>query len=146
MHFIIHPVGLTTILAFHLVSLVVKLTSHFYNTQAKQKIAMERIEQNQTAMQEEMAQVRAQLGQLMDIMQNAVHRQEENLQANPGANVNMNAANPIIGNGITIINQAHVEGMPNNPNVAHTYHVPIQGGSQAGTEDHDGDFFMPRNE
>ncbi|KAI5419245.1 hypothetical protein KIW84_043426 [Lathyrus oleraceus] len=129
-----------------LLSLVVKLTSHFYNTQAKQKIAMERIEQNQTAMQEEMAQVRAQLGQLMDIMQNVIHRQEENRQANPGANVNMNAANPIIGNGIPVINQAHVEGMPNNPNDAHTYHVPIQGGSQAGTEDRDGDFFMPRNE
>lgn len=78
MHFIIHPVGLTIILAFHSVSLVVKLTSHFYNTRAKQKIAMERIEQNQTAMQDEMAQVRAQLGQLMDIMQNVVHRQEEN--------------------------------------------------------------------
>lgn len=146
MHFIIHPVGLTIILAFHSVSLVVKLTSHFYNTRAKQKIVMERIEQNQTAMHEEMAQVRAQLGQLMDIMQNVVHRQEENRQANLGANVNMNAANPIIGNGIPIINQAHVEGMPNNLNVAHTYHVPIQGGSQAGTEDHDGDFFMPRNE
>ncbi|XP_050889426.1 uncharacterized protein LOC127094663 [Lathyrus oleraceus] len=58
----------------------------------------------------------------------------------------MNVANPIIGNGISVINQAHVEGMPNNPNVAHTYHVPIQGGSQAGIEDHDGDFFMPRNE
>lgn len=58
----------------------------------------------------------------------------------------MNAANPIIGNGIPIANQTHVEQMPNNPNAAHTYHVPIHGGSQAGTEDHDGDFFMPRNE
>lgn len=85
MHFIIHPVGLTIILAFHSVSLVVKLTSHFYNTRAKQKIAMERIEQNHTAMQVEMAQVRAQLGQLIDIMQNVLHRQEENIQANPGA-------------------------------------------------------------
>ncbi|XP_050896113.1 uncharacterized protein LOC127102826 [Lathyrus oleraceus] len=107
---------------------------------------MERIEQNQTTMQEEMAQVRAQLGQLMDIMQNVVHRQEENLQANPGANVNMNVANPIIGNGIPIANQTHVERMPTNPNAAHTYHVPIHGGSQAGIEDHDGDFFRPRNE
>lgn len=129
MHFIIHLVVLTTILAFHSVSLAVKLTSHFYNTRAKQKVVMERIEQNQTAMQEEMAQMRAQLGKLMDIMQNIVHRQEENLQANPGANVNMNAANPVIWNGIRVINQAHVEGMPNNPNAAHTYHVPIQGGS-----------------
>lgn len=146
MHFIIHPTGLTIVLAFHSVSLVVKLTSHFYNTWAKQNIAMERIEQNQTAMQEETAQVRAQLGQLMDIMQNVVHRQEENHQANPGANVNMNDANPIIGNEIPITNQTHVEGMPNNPNATHTYHVPIQGGSQDGTEDHDGDFFMPRNE
>ncbi|XP_050897288.1 uncharacterized protein LOC127104124 [Lathyrus oleraceus] len=146
MHFIIYPVGLTIILAFHSVPLVVKLTSYFYNTRAKQKIAMERIEQNQTAMQKEMDLVRAQLGQLMDIMQNVIHRQEENRQANPGANVNMNAANPIIGNGVPIANQTHVEGMPNNPNVANTYHVPIHGGSQAGTEDHDRDFFMHRNE
>ncbi|KAI5389883.1 hypothetical protein KIW84_075261 [Lathyrus oleraceus] len=129
-----------------LIPLVVKLTSYFYNTRAKQKIAMERIEQNQTAMQKEMDLVRAQLGQLMDIMQNVIHRQEENRQANPGANVNMNAANPIIGNGVPIANQTHVEGMPNNPNVANTYHVPIHGGSQAGTEDHDRDFFMHRNE
>ena len=68
MHLIIHLVGLTVFLDFYRVTLVVKLTSHFYNTRAKQKIAMERIEQNQTAMQEEMAQVRALLGQLMDIM------------------------------------------------------------------------------
>lgn len=83
MHFIIYSIGFTITLAFYIVFLAVKLTSHFYNTRAKQKIAMERIEQNQTAMREEMAQVRAQLGKLMDIMQNVVHRQEENRQANP---------------------------------------------------------------
>ncbi|KAI5436872.1 hypothetical protein KIW84_023118 [Lathyrus oleraceus] len=102
--------------------LAVKLTSHFYNTRAKQKIAMERIEQNQTAMQEEMA------------------------QANPGSNINVNTTNPIMGNGVPIVTQPHVEGMPTNLNASHTYHVPIHGGSQAGTEDHNGDFFMPRNE
>ncbi|XP_050919589.1 uncharacterized protein LOC127137147 [Lathyrus oleraceus] len=107
---------------------------------------MERIEQNQTTMREEMAQVRAQLGQLMDIMQNIVHRQEENHQANSGANVNVNATNHIMGNGVPIVTQAHAEGMPTNLNVAHTYHVPIHRGSQAGTEDHDGLFFVPRNE
>lgn len=128
------------------VFLTVKLTSHFYNTRAKQKIAMERIEQNQTAMQEEMAQVRTQLGKLMDIMQNVIHRQEENRQANPGANVNANATNPIMGNGVPIVTQAHAEGISTNLNVAHTYHVPVHGGSQAGIEDHEGDFFMPRNE
>ncbi|XP_050889674.1 uncharacterized protein LOC127094962 [Lathyrus oleraceus] len=106
---------------------------------------MERIKQNQIAIQEEMAQVRAQLGQLMDIMQNVVNRQEENRQVNPGANANMNVVNPIIGNRVPIANQTHIEGMPTNPNTAHTYHVPIHGGSQAGTEDHNGDFFMPRN-
>ncbi|KAI5396865.1 hypothetical protein KIW84_062916 [Lathyrus oleraceus] len=72
--------------------------------------------------------------------------QEENHQANLRANVNMSAANPITGNGIPIANQTHVEGMPTNPNAAHTYHVLIHGGSQAGTEDHDGYFFMHRNE
>lgn len=82
----------------------------------------------------------------MDIMQNVVHQQEENLQANPGANVNANVINPIMGNGVSFVTHAHAEGMPTNLNVAHTYHVPIHGGSQAGTEDHDGDFFMPRNE
>lgn len=51
-----------------------------------------------------------------------------------------------MGNGVPIVTQAHAEGMPTNLNVAHTYHVPIHGGSQAGTEDHDGDFFVPRNE
>ncbi|XP_050895690.1 uncharacterized protein LOC127102354 [Lathyrus oleraceus] len=79
-------------------------------------------------------------------MQNVVHRQEEKRQANPGANVNVNATNPIMGNGFLIVTQAHAEGMPTNLNAAHTYHVPIHGGSRAGTEDHDGDFFMPRNE
>lgn len=62
MHFIIYPVGLTITLAFYLVFLAVKLTSHFYNTRAQQKIVMEKIEQTQTAMQEETAQVRTQLG------------------------------------------------------------------------------------
>ncbi|KAI5430338.1 hypothetical protein KIW84_034790 [Lathyrus oleraceus] len=104
------------------VFLAVKLTSHFYNTRAKKKVAMERIEQNQTAMQEEMA------------------------QANPGAHVNVNATNPVIGNGILIVTQAHAEGMSTNPNAAHTYHVPIHCGSQASTEDQDGDFFVPKNE
>ncbi|XP_050908876.1 uncharacterized protein LOC127122613 [Lathyrus oleraceus] len=146
MHFMIYPVGLTITLAFYPVFLAVKLTSHFYNTRAKEKIAMERIEQNQTTVQEKMAQVRTQLGKLMDIMQNVIHRQEENCQANPRANVNVNATNPIMGNGVLIVTQAHAEGIPTNLNATHTYHVPIHRGSQAGTKDHNGDFFMPRNE
>ncbi|KAI5441800.1 hypothetical protein KIW84_011024 [Lathyrus oleraceus] len=122
--------GLTVILAFFSVTLIVKLTSHFYNTIAKQKIAMERIEQNQTAIQEEMTQVRAQLGELMDIMQNVVHGQEENLQANPGVAANMNAINLVMGNGVPVVTHAHAEEMPNNLNDAYTFHVPVHGGSQ----------------
>ncbi|KAI5428021.1 hypothetical protein KIW84_033146 [Lathyrus oleraceus] len=77
---------------------------------------------------------------------NVIHRQEENRQANPGANVNANATNPIMGNGVLIVTQAHAKGMSTNLNAAHTYHVHVHGGSQAGTEDHEGEFFMPRNE
>lgn len=60
MHLILHPYDLTIVLAFHLVILVVKLTSrHSYNTQAKQTILMDKLEHNQSAVQEELTQVRA---------------------------------------------------------------------------------------
>ncbi|XP_050891993.1 uncharacterized protein LOC127097532 [Lathyrus oleraceus] len=107
---------------------------------------MERIRHNQAAMHDEMTQVKAQLKQLMDIMKNVVHRQEENRQASPGIVTNMNATNPVMGNGAPIVTDANAEGVPTNLNVTHTFHVPVHGGSQVGTDDHDGDFFMPRNE
>lgn len=146
MHFILHPDGLTVILAFCSVTLSVKLTSHFYNTRAKQKIAMERIEQNQVVIQEEMTQMRAQLGKLMDIMQNVVHRPEENHQDNPGFVANANVSNPVMGNKVPVVTHAHIEGVPTNVNAAHTVHIPVHGGSHVGAYDHDGDFFVPINE
>lgn len=77
MHHILHPNDLTVVLAFCSVILVIKLTSqHSYNTRAKQKIIMDKLEQNHVAFQEELTQVTTQLGQLMDVMQNVVHGQE----------------------------------------------------------------------
>lgn len=58
----------------------------------------------------------------------------------------MNSTNHAMGNRVPVVTHAHAEGIHTNLNAAHPFHVPVHGGSQVGTYDHDGYFFMPRNE
>ncbi|KAI5423963.1 hypothetical protein KIW84_030257 [Lathyrus oleraceus] len=49
-------------------------------------------------------------------------------------------------NGALVVTQVPPDGVPTNLNAAHTFHVPVHGGSPTGADDHDDDFFVPRVE
>ncbi|XP_050909002.1 uncharacterized protein LOC127122757 [Lathyrus oleraceus] len=117
---------------------------HSYNARANQKIIMDQLEQNQDALKEEMTHMRAQIGQLMEVIQNVARGQEENLQTNQRATVVDPIVNPAVGNGVPVVSQPPPEGIPINRNTANTFHISSQGGSQADVDDHNETFFMPK--
>lgn len=100
---------------------------------------MEQLEQNHATLREDMAHMKAQMGQLMDVLQNLARGHEEMRPANQR---DVAATNPIL----TVPTgpmggTCPIEGGPAHQNTTQTFHIPVQGDPQIEMDEHPESFY-----
>lgn len=109
---------------------------------------MEKLEQNQAALKEDMIHMKAHMGQLMEVMQVLSRGQEEirqaNLRATTANPVLTMPVNPLGGNGTLVVIYPPPEGGPVHQNAAHTFSIPVHVGAHTEIDDHQDAFFIPK--
>ncbi|KAI5440886.1 hypothetical protein KIW84_010375 [Lathyrus oleraceus] len=100
---------------------------------------MAQLEQNQAALREDVTHMKAQMGQLMDVLQNLARGQEEIHQENQRATV---ATYPILTVPTSLVGgTGPVDGGSDHQNAAQTFHIPIQGAPQIEMDEHPESFY-----
>lgn len=100
-------------------------------------------------MKEDMLTVKAQMGQLMEIVQAIVRGQEEVQDAHLRVATANSAVtlpmNPLGGTSTHVVAQPPHEGGPLYQNVAHMFNIPVSGKAQPEIDDHQDAFFTTRS-
>ena len=109
---------------------------------------MNQFEHNQDAIKEDMLIMRAQMGQLMEVIQVMARCQEEIRQSNLGVTTAIPSitllVNQLGGIGTAIVTQTPPEGGLVNKNVGPTFNIHVNGGAHPEMDDHRDDFFISK--